>query len=65
VEDVDVYVLRAWLGTLARTLSSSSAARKVAAARALFRHLQRRDMVCHALETIVVLGRIHREGNLF
>jgi integrase/recombinase XerC len=43
--DLDVYVLRAWLGTLARTHAPSSIARKIAAVRALFRHARRRGEV--------------------
>jgi integrase/recombinase XerC len=43
--DVDVLVLRAWLGQLARTLSPPSVGRKIAAARAMFRFLQRRGEV--------------------
>jgi integrase/recombinase XerC len=43
--DVDVAVLRGWLGHLARTHAPSSIARKIAAARGLFRHLHRRGEI--------------------
>src|SRR5512139_2519226 len=36
--DIDVLVLRAWLGRLAERVSPASIARKMAAARAFFRH---------------------------
>ena len=39
--DIDVLLLRAWLGQLARTHSPASIARKIAASRALFRFLLR------------------------
>jgi integrase/recombinase XerC len=40
--DIDVHVLRAWLGMLARTHAASSIARKIAAVRAWMRWLVRR-----------------------
>lgn len=43
--DVDIFVLRAWLGSMARTLSPASVSRKVAAVRALFRYHQKRGLV--------------------
>lgn len=43
--DIDVLLLRGWLGTLARTCAPSSVARKIGAARAFFRHLRRRGEV--------------------
>jgi integrase/recombinase XerC len=39
--DIDVYVLRGWLGQLSRTHAPASIARKIAAARALFLYLER------------------------
>ncbi len=41
LDDLDVLVLRGWLGKLARTHKTSSIARKIASARAFFRYLQR------------------------
>ena len=41
VRAIDVYALRGWLGTLARTLAPSSMARKVAAVRTWMRWLRR------------------------
>src|SRR6185295_14401757 len=38
---LDVYVLRAWLGTLARTCKPSSVARKIASVRAFGRWMKR------------------------
>jgi integrase/recombinase XerC len=43
--DLDVLVLRAWLGQLARTHAPPSVGRKIAAVRALFRYLMRRGEV--------------------
>jgi integrase/recombinase XerC len=42
---IDVLLLRGWLGRLARTHSPASIARKIAAVRALLRYLQRRGEV--------------------
>ena len=43
--DVTVYLLRAWLGDLARTRSPATVARKVAAVQTFFRYLLRRHVV--------------------
>jgi len=43
--DVDVLVLRGWLGQLARTHSAASIARKISAARAFLRYLHRRGEI--------------------
>lgn len=45
VKDLDVYLLRGWLGQLSRTIAPSSIARKVAAARTWMRWMRRRGMV--------------------
>jgi integrase/recombinase XerC len=45
LRDVDVYSLRGWLGSLARTLAPSSVARHVAAVRAFFRWARRTGRV--------------------
>jgi integrase/recombinase XerC len=45
VGDLDVYVLRGWLGALARTRAAASVARKIAATRTFLRHLQRRGEI--------------------
>jgi integrase/recombinase XerC len=42
---VDVALLRGWLGTLARTHTASSMARKIASVRALYRYLMRNGVV--------------------
>jgi len=45
VRDIDVYVLRQWLGALARLVGAASVARKIAAARAFFRFLHDRGLL--------------------
>jgi integrase/recombinase XerC len=45
VRRIDVYLLRGWLGTLARKHAASSVARKVAAARTWMRWLRRRKVI--------------------
>jgi integrase/recombinase XerC len=45
VRAIDVYLLRGWLGVLARTLRPSSIARKVAAVRSWMRFLRRRGYI--------------------
>jgi integrase/recombinase XerC len=45
VRAVDVYLLRGWLGTLARKHAASSVARKVAATRTWMRWLRRRGVI--------------------
>ncbi|HEX9295720.1 MAG TPA: tyrosine recombinase XerC [Polyangiaceae bacterium] len=45
LEDVDVYILRQWLGALARVIVSSSVARKIAAVKALFRYVHQRGLI--------------------
>jgi len=45
VRSIDVYLLRGWLGTLARVVTPASVARKIAAVKAFFRYLHRRALV--------------------
>jgi integrase/recombinase XerC len=45
LDAIDIAGLRKWLGDRARTISSSSLARKIAAVRAFFRYLRQRDIV--------------------
>lgn len=45
LKDVDKWLLRRWLSELARSLDAKSIARKLSAARALFRYLERRGLV--------------------
>jgi integrase/recombinase XerC len=45
VADVDVYVLRGWLGTLSRVVTASSVARKIAAVRTWMRFLRKRGLI--------------------
>lgn len=42
---VDIYLLRGWLATLARQKTTSSVARKLSAVRAFFKYLERRDII--------------------
>ncbi len=45
LEDIDIYALRGWLGSLARTHASSSVARHIAAVRTFFRYARRAGLV--------------------
>jgi len=45
VADIDVFVLRGWLGSLARVRSSATVMRKVAAVQTFFRYLVRRGLL--------------------
>lgn len=58
--DLDVFVLRGWLGTLARTVTPSSTARKMASVRALMRHLERRGLVATNPATALALPKVRR-----
>ncbi len=42
---IDIYLLRQWLGALARIVGPASVARKIAAIKALFRHLHQRGLI--------------------
>src|SRR5262249_9855041 len=42
---IDVYLLRQWLGALARIVTPASVARKISAAKASFRYLHKRGFV--------------------
>jgi integrase/recombinase XerC len=43
--DIDVYLLRKWLGTLSRIVAPPSVGRKIAALKAFFRYLRRRGLI--------------------
>jgi integrase/recombinase XerC len=45
LEDLDVPMLRGWLGSIARRTKPATIARKIAATRAFFRHLRKRGRV--------------------
>src|SRR5260221_7858041 len=45
VREVDVFLLRQWLGTVARVVTAPSVARKIAAVKAFFRYLHQRGLV--------------------
>ncbi len=59
-EDIDVPLLRAWLGELARTHRATSIGRKIASVRALFRFLQRRQLTKRNPATHLALPKIQR-----
>jgi integrase/recombinase XerC len=58
--DLDVLVLRAWLGQLARTHAPPSVGRKIAAVRALFRYLMRRGEVDKSPADELSLPKVRR-----
>ncbi|PIE06062.1 MAG: tyrosine recombinase [Sorangium cellulosum] len=45
VADMNIYVLRAWLGDLAKTRATSTVSRKVAALQSFFRYMLRRKVI--------------------
>jgi integrase/recombinase XerC len=58
---LDLYVLRAWLGELARTNKPSSIARKIASVRAFFRFLKLRGIVDRNPAAELALPKVRRE----
>ncbi|WP_437684205.1 tyrosine recombinase XerC [Sorangium sp. So ce131] len=60
VEGLDVLLLRSWLGSLARTHAPASIARKVGAARALLRYLERRGEVDKNAAAQLALPKVRR-----
>ncbi|MBI4704746.1 MAG: tyrosine recombinase XerC [Deltaproteobacteria bacterium] len=58
--ELDVPLLRRWLGQLARTLCAASIARKMASVRALFRYAERQGMVRCNPATHLVLPKVQR-----
>ncbi len=60
LDDLDVYVLRGWLGELSRTLSASSVARKVAALRTFYRYLRRRGAVAKNVADELASPKVRR-----
>jgi integrase/recombinase XerC len=58
--DVDVLLLRGWLGQLARTHAPASIARKIAAVRALFRWLVRHGEVAESPASLLALPKVRR-----
>jgi integrase/recombinase XerC len=59
-EGLDVQILRAWLGQLARTHAPASVARKIAAVRALFRYLMRRGAASRNPADDLALPKVRR-----
>ena len=60
VESIDVYVLRGWLGRLARTQAPSSIARKVAAVRTWMRWLRRRGLLAASPAEEIASPKVRR-----
>jgi integrase/recombinase XerC len=60
VAAVDVYLLRGWLGELARTVQPASVARKVAAVRSLFRFLQLRGLVANNPASLLATPKVRK-----
>jgi integrase/recombinase XerC len=60
VRAIDVYLLRGWLGLLARTLTPSSIARKVAAVRSWMRFLRRRGYIDTSAADELATPRVRR-----
>jgi len=60
VREVDIHVLRAWLGGLSRTHAPSSIARKVASVRALMRWLRRRRLLAASPADDLMTPKIRR-----
>jgi integrase/recombinase XerC len=58
--DLDVLLLRGWLGQLARTCSPASVARKIGAVRAFLRHLLRRGEVERNAAAELSLPKVRR-----
>jgi len=58
--DVDVYVLRGWLGQLARTLAPSSVSRHVASARTFFRWARRSKLVAADPTELLASPKVRR-----
>ncbi|MBW2525703.1 MAG: tyrosine recombinase XerC [Deltaproteobacteria bacterium] len=58
--DVDILLLRGWLGELARSHRTATIARKIAAARALFRYARRQRLVRHSPADELALPKVQR-----
>src|SRR5262249_55323209 len=58
--ELDILLLRGWLGTLARTHAPSSIARKISAARALLRYLEKRGEVSKNAAAELSLPKVRR-----
>lgn len=58
--DIDIFVLRAWLGTAGRKLTASSVARKVASIRSFFRFLHKRGEVQRNPAAELVTPKVRR-----
>lgn len=63
--DVSKLMLRAFLGEIARGLTSASVARKLSAIRAFFRHLVRTGKLDESPADLVATPRVHRRMPIF
>lgn len=61
LEQIDLYLLRGWLGELSRGLAPSSTARKIASARALFRYAVRAGLAARDPAAELSLPKLRRE----
>lgn len=61
IEDLDVSLLRSFLGTLAQTHEPSSIARKVASFRSFFRYCQKRELTTTNPARSLVLPRVRKK----
>jgi integrase/recombinase XerC len=61
VGEVDKLLVRAWLGQLARTVSSTSIARKMAALRTFFRYLERRGLAKPGAMSLLRSPKVRRK----
>jgi integrase/recombinase XerC len=59
--DIDITLLRRWLGALSKTHATTSIARKIAAVRALYRFLCKRGVVKDSPAAALVLPRVRRK----
>lgn len=58
---LDIYVLRAWLGDIARTLEPSSVARKIASVRAFCRWMKRQGFAKQNAAELLASPKVRRE----
>src|SRR5215472_1172221 len=61
LRSIDVYLLRGWLGQLARTRAASSIARKVAAVRTWMRWLRRRGLLAKSPADELASPKVRRQ----
>lgn len=65
LDELDLPLLRGWLGEVARGRKSATVMRKIASARALFRYLRRQRIVAHDPASLLSLPRVQRRMPVF